>query len=287
VSVGKFACKPVRGFVGGVDLAFSADGRSLYVAARADDPGLLVFARDAATGVLRQLPGSKGCVQRQGRPQPERPPCAVVPAEWYAPRLVRVTPDGRTVITVSFTEKDGAGIFVFRRDPGSGALTPLTCYVSSGEPACEPIPTATHSLSDIAISRDGRTLVATNGDPVLSVLALDPATGALEQRQCLAPAKAGCARAPAVEYGQLVFAPGGRLFAANDDVIRMYALGGAGTLTPILGRRACLSEYRRSDCTTLPKRMCCAIGSIAVSPDGDWLYAMVGDHATAFRLVSG
>jgi hypothetical protein len=37
-----------------------------------------------------------------------------------------VRPDGRTVITVSFTEKDGAGIFVFRRDLGSGALTPLT-----------------------------------------------------------------------------------------------------------------------------------------------------------------
>ena len=150
-----------------------------------------------------------------------------------------MTPDGRTVITVSSTAKDGAGIFLFRRDPGSGALTPLTCYVSSGEPACEQLPTASASVADIVISKDGRTLVATGGDPVLSVLSLDPATGTLEQRQCLAPARNGCVKAPAVGYGQLVFAPRGRLFAANGDVIRAYTLARDGTLIPISGRSAC------------------------------------------------
>ena len=284
-SVGGFRCTATRGFLGAVDLAFSPDGRNVYVAARPNDQGLITFVRNPATGALRQLPGASGCLQRQGRINPERPPCAVVPAQWYTPYLVRVTPDGRNVITVSGT-KEGNGIFVFRRQPGTGALTPLTCYVDSGNPPCEPNP-APASVRDVAITRDGRTLIATSGEkPVLTVLALDPTTGVLEQRQCLArTAIAGCDRAPALEFATLALtADESRLFVANSDMIRSFRLAADRTLTPIAGRGACLSEQRSADCTPLPKQLCCSIGAIALSPDGRWLYASAGEGTAAFQV---
>ena len=124
-----FRCGVIRGLDGVEDVAFSPDGRNLYVAARQDDPGLLVLGRNPATGAVQQLRGESGCLQRMGRKQPERPPCGAVPTASYAPRLVRVTADGRTVVTNSRTNRDGDGIFVFRRNGATGELTPLTCYL--------------------------------------------------------------------------------------------------------------------------------------------------------------
>ena len=151
-SVGTFRCGAIRGLDGVEDVAFSPDGRNLYVAARQDNPGLLVLGRNPATGAVQQLRGESGCLQRMGRRQPERPPCAVVPAAWYAPRLVRVTADGRTVVTNSRTNRDGDGIFVFRRNGATGELTPLTCYLVVAKPPCEPYP-ATRGVADLVIAR--------------------------------------------------------------------------------------------------------------------------------------
>ena len=72
--VGTFRCGVIRGLDGVEDVAFSPDGRNLYIAARQDHPGLLVLGRDRATGAVQQLRGESGCLQRDGRKQPERRP---------------------------------------------------------------------------------------------------------------------------------------------------------------------------------------------------------------------
>lgn len=287
-SVRGFSCRPARAFLGAVQLTISPDGRSVYVAARREDPGLLTFSRDPSAGTLEQLPGANGCLQRQGRPNPERPPCAVVPADWYAPRLTRVTLDGRTVISVSATAKQGSAIFVLRRDPSTGALTPLTCYVAQAEPPCETLPVP--PVTDLVVSRDGRTLITSTVDrPVLSTIALDPGTGELAMLRCLsARPEAGCDRGPALEYASLTLTRDGRrLFATNSDFIRVYSLGSDGRVAPIAGNGACV-ELRggtQPGCSPLPKRFCCSIGAPLLSPDSRWLYTEVEGNVVAFRVI--
>lgn len=282
--VGTFRCGVIRGLDGVEDVAFSPDGRNLYIAARQDNPGLLVLGRNRATGAVQQLRGESGCLQRDGRKQPETPPCAVVPAAWYAPRLVRVTADGRTVVTNSRTNRDGDGIFVFRRNAATGALTPLACYLVVAKPPCEPYP-ATRGVADLVIARDSRTVIVANGDSTLSVLSLDGATGRLTRRHCLSTAGgADCTRARVPSYATLVLTPDGRrLFALGPNVIRSYAFTTNGSLLPIAGRGACAAAYPVAGCTTVRGRLGSGEfrGPLEVSPDGRWLYA----NALAFRIV--
>jgi len=89
----------------GMDL--SADGSTLYVAAEEDEGGgkggLLVYARDAATGALT-------LVDREDNP---------TPGEGNGYYEVAVAPDGRNVYAVA----EGWNVHAFRRDPATGALT--------------------------------------------------------------------------------------------------------------------------------------------------------------------
>ena len=283
-SVGTFRCGVARGLGNVEDLAFSPDGRNLYLAARRDNPGLLVLGRNPATGAVQQLHGESGCLQRTGRKQPERPPCGVVPASCYAPRLVRVAADGRTVVTSSSTIRDGDGIFVFRRDTATGELTPLTCYLVVAKPPCEPYP-ATRGVADLVIARDSKTVIVANGGSTLSVLSLDGATGRLTRRQCLATAGgADCAQARVPPYATLALTPDGRrLFAVGPNVLRSYAFTPNGTLVPIAGRGACVAAYYVAGCTTVRRSLDGGEfrSRLAVSPDGRWLYG----SAVAFRIV--
>jgi 6-phosphogluconolactonase (cycloisomerase 2 family) len=284
-SVGRFRCSGVRGLRGIADVAFSSDGRNLYVASKQPSAGLLVLGRTGATGALRQLAGARGCVQEQGRAQPERPPCGEVPASAYVPMRVRVSPDDRTVVTVSDSGKEGTGIFVFARDSGTGALTPLTCYVAKWRPPCEALPTAS-GVDDVVYARDSRALIV-SGYETLDVLTLDPATGTLAPRQCLAAkAAAGCTQASVPGAESLALAPDGRrLYAADEHVIRMYTVASDGTLRPVAARTACVAVVR-VDCTRLPIRIEGLESPLAVSPDGRWLYsATYGGPPIALRVA--
>jgi 6-phosphogluconolactonase (cycloisomerase 2 family) len=65
---GAGSCTDVRALREGGDgrgMAFSSDGRFLYVASQATD-AVVVFARDPATSRLTQLDGTAGCVSRTG-----------------------------------------------------------------------------------------------------------------------------------------------------------------------------------------------------------------------------
>jgi DNA-binding beta-propeller fold protein YncE len=278
-----YACWPVRGLAGVVDLAFSPDGRNLYVAGRRDVGGLFVLARDPTTGAMRQLPGASGCFQRQGRLNPERPPCAVVPAEWYVPTTILVTADGGTLLTDSSALKpEGIGIFVFHRSKSTGALTPLTCYVIDPVPPCEQDPLGTHGAGSRVVTPDGRTLIEANAEKLV-VLALDPPTGELTQRLCLARVAApGCERAPKPNFESLELAPNGRrLFAGDQDAIRTYTIRTDGSLAP----GACVSAVRLAGCALVPEpARATGFGPLMSSPDGRWLYSSSG-HVLAFRIL--
>lgn len=274
------------------DLAFSPDGRNLYAAAGPDDPALVVLARNPTSGRLSELAGAAGCIQRRGRKQAEDPRCAEVPAAWFSPAGVRVSADGRTVVVVSNTAREGQGIFVFSRDPATGALTWLSCFVARGKPPCEPYPDNAPAIVPFLPAPDGRSLLVvgggTSGAATLAVLGLDADAGTIAVTQCLTRAPIdGCEQAevPTYALALALAADGHTVYVGGTGALRAYSRSGSGRLGPLQGPLGCVAISKRRGCTILGGREAFAFHSLAPTPDGRSLYAATGGKVVAFRVV--
>jgi hypothetical protein len=111
-----------------------------------------------------------------------------------------LAPDGRTLYAAMYDSHgfpaDHPGLSVFRVDPGTGGLTPLSgtdhCITNDGD-STEGEGTCVDGRGfgeqeRITVSADGRSLYATGRSSGVQVLALDPATGKATQL----PGVAGC-----------------------------------------------------------------------------------------------
>ena len=179
-------------------LAASPDGRSLYA----------VSSRDDTVIVLRARPlGFQECLSANTEPGPRgAQPCRLLPnageedvlSGFNGVRFITVSPDGRSVYTLSNDESLG----VFARNRRSGRLTYKGCITGSNganstgkRRVCRPIPTATpvfggtHSglggPASLTVSPDGRFVyVAARGDAAVSTFAR-AADGSLSFQGCL------------------------------------------------------------------------------------------------------
>jgi 6-phosphogluconolactonase (cycloisomerase 2 family) len=163
-------CRDVRGLDGAYDLAISADGRNVYVAARVSS-AVATFARDGATGALSQLPGENGCIAQAGA-DGCRPSTS---ASLMGARGVAVSPDGRNVYSGAFSS---SALSIFRRKATTGALRQLSgargC-IANREPRMPPgcaVGRGLHHMWGIAISRDGHWLYTGDGGDRNSGLAI-------------------------------------------------------------------------------------------------------------------
>jgi 6-phosphogluconolactonase (cycloisomerase 2 family) len=138
----------MAGAAGMEALAASPDGHHLYAVRTASDE-LVVLQRDPATGALRRM----GAVFGGGSPGE---------VSWlHSPRDIAVAPDGAAVYVAL-----GDGLGTFRRDAGTGALTPVEPWTGTGGTA-----------SDVAVSADGKRVYAGRGD--VWAFERDLATGGL------------------------------------------------------------------------------------------------------------
>jgi DNA-binding beta-propeller fold protein YncE len=172
-------------------LALSADGTSLYVAAR-DDDAVARFTRDPDTGGLTY----EGCISGESASDCTHVPSATTDGldsgldELYA---LAVSPDGASVYAVS--ERDDA-VVRFTRDTDTGALGYEGCITGETESgaACTEIASATSTgassgldkARSVAVTPDGASVyVASPADDAMARFDRDRGTGALTYRGCL------------------------------------------------------------------------------------------------------
>ncbi|MEA2218209.1 MAG: 6-phosphogluconolactonase [Solirubrobacteraceae bacterium] len=209
---------------------------------------------------------------------------------------VALSPDGRQAYTAaggSSGSGDGGGVAIFDRDPATGALTqkPGTkgCISAAGGDCATA--TAVTRVGDVTVSPDGHNVYVVAGGSAESSIAIfdrDGATGELTQK----PGVAGCVSEDGTGGGctdaRAMQAPG--RVAISPDGTSAYVSSGTpaspagavavfdrdpatGALTQKDGTAGCVSEDGSGGTCEDGRGLARAI-SIAISPDGDSVYAV-------------
>ena len=267
-------CAFGRALAAPVSIAVSPDGRNVYTAAAGSD-ALAVFARNARTGVLRQLPGASGCVGHlagggctNGRALNE--PVAVI-----------ASGDGKRIYVAS--REDPSAVAVFVRGRGGGLTQPAGqagCVSENDASGCTVV-RGLRNAFDVAASPDGSSVyaVGSNSD---SVAVFRRTAGGLIQPNgaggCLAATAAeGCtvARALGEPAGVEVSLDGRGVYVASygsDAVATLRRNPSTGTLVQAAGRSGCISQAGGGGCAT--GRGLDGPEDVAVSPDGRSAYVV-------------
>ena len=159
------ACASARALEGAFGVAVSPDGRNVYVATGFDRrvdgaqpsggfeaSGVAAFARNPATGALRQLAGRAACISER----PTASACADGRALEGA-LAVRISRDGRNAYVAASASN---ALAVFSRDAKTGALRQLAgkagCVSETGTNGVCRDGTGLWGASAVALSPDGR-----------------------------------------------------------------------------------------------------------------------------------
>jgi DNA-binding beta-propeller fold protein YncE len=276
-------------------LALSSDGRSVYVAGESTrGHGVAVFARDALTSELSQLPGLGGCLSSNGFDGCARG------RELGVAEGAAVSPDGRNVYVASIKSpydpdapRGHDGVAILARDLRSGALTQLPgkggCLSSGGIGGCARGRAFDWSYG-VVLSPDGLNAYVKSLGAV-GIFARRSPSGTLAQLPgkagCVSDERAGgCARAPGLggDFSVPAIAPDGRSLYVS-SYTRVSAFGRnlrTGALTQLHGRAGCVtSPGGAAECTKT--RDLVDPFSPAVSPDGRNVYVPYRHGVAVFR----
>jgi DNA-binding beta-propeller fold protein YncE len=268
-------CRDGRALADVTSLAFSPDGRFLYVGS--ERGGIAVFRRNPRTGGIVQLAGADGCVTAQGREG-----CALGRSIAQVTDL-EVDRGGDNVYAASF--RDGA-VAVFARLPGGVLRQPegaAGCISGDFASAC-----AQHRMladvSALAGSPRGSQLYATaTFRAAVATLARDPATGSLSDP----PGRIGCIRdtVPLSGCGVARFMLGPEEIAVSQDGRNAYVTTfesaplvvlrrnrTTGELSDLPGRAGCIGPHPRFEGACTSSRGLQGASAIALSRDGRSAY---------------
>ena len=217
-------CALGRGLANVVSVTISPDGRNAYAAASLASDTVSVFARDPASGELRQLPGRAGCFTATTVTG-----CARARGVHAAVKVV-VDPTGSSVYVTSF---ESNAVALFRREAASGRLRQPAgragCVSLRRDEGCATTPGLANAIG-LAVAPDGGTVYVT-GPPQNAVVtfARNAGSGRLTPQSCNAVEIRGCTDARALAYAyEIVVSPDGRnvyVTSIDDDAIAVFARG--------------------------------------------------------------
>ena len=268
-------CAPGRALDGPDVVTVSPDGENVYVGAFKGN-AVAVFARNPSTGALTQPADTTGCVT-----DTPTTGCATGLA-LAAPEGMAISADGDNVYVAA---ANSSAVDVFTRDPATGALAQATdgsgCIVDRDRPEC----TTGRQLGGanaVAVGPDDGNVYVTSllsnsvttftrGRPGGGLTQLEGTTGCVVYL-----AAVGCS------LGQAMSAPEG--LAVSPDGANVYAAAfesgsvdvldrdpDSGTLVQKPRRAGCVAVSSTPNCT--PGRRLLGVSSLAVSPDGRYVYA--------------
>jgi 6-phosphogluconolactonase (cycloisomerase 2 family) len=249
-------------------VAVSPEGRSVYVAAGAEDDAVAHFNRDPATGALSYV----GCISGDNTIVDCTPiPDATVNG-WdtgmNSPESIAVSADGRSVYA---TSRFDDAIAQFSRDPATGALTYIGCDSSEDETggiilsACDVIGSPTASGIDSGfddpkikapvISADGRFVYAAGAEDD-SVVVFDRNTdsGELSFDSCITgeiQSSGPCTDIPgASSQGDNSGLDDPRWLVMGPDDVTLYAVASRDNAIARLSRNPVTGALDFEDCIT-------------------------------------
>ncbi|MEZ5099975.1 MAG: beta-propeller fold lactonase family protein [Thermoleophilia bacterium] len=227
-------------------LQTSPDGR--YVYALTLGSAVLVYARDAASGALTQLPAPNGCLAPVATPS-----CTTV-AKLDNATDMRLSPDGAHLVVIARSPQ--SVVLTLVRDAGSGRLSTIAgatgCISESGSlGTCE----NGRALGDpraLAFSPDGAQVYVASFPSHVAVLTRNAATGDLSQ----AAGSSGCisddATPTCVNAGPSLATPGAIAVSPDGKRVWVSSLGAdaiavlvrqtSGALGNEVGVERCLAE---------------------------------------------
>lgn len=184
---GATGCADIAGPIRPSSLVLSPDGAHLYASA-SNDHAVAVFARDAVTGVLTQLPPPAGCIAENG----DGIECTDAIGLFGALGMA-VSRDGKQLYVASTY---GDTLAIFARDRTTGALTQLPapdgCFAEDGDGISCTDAVGLDGARAVAISKTGRQVyVASSTGNAIATFTREARTGTLSQP----PAPGGCLRA--------------------------------------------------------------------------------------------
>lgn len=283
------ACGPAHGLLQVESVAVSADGKFVYAAASGTPYGgsnaVLSFARDGATGALRQIgcvsdDGGDGLVGTDGT-------CTDGNALLGA-NDVALSPDGRNLYV---SASSSHSVVWFTRDPETGAITQAGCIKDAprGDRCAGARPL--QGAGAVAVSPDGKHVyvAATDGHGV-SAFARDAETGGLSFVDCIT--NNGSDGACVDGMGLLAASDVALAGDGKTVYVASAMVGGLQTFardveTGRLVQTGCMLDEPRpgTSCKAVPTID--GLNALAISPDGRDVYAGSSDDSAITQLRAG
>ena len=282
---------PVPGCASGLALlapdvvVVSPDGNNVYVGSFFGN-SVAAFARNPATGALAQLAGSAACIA-------EATAGCTTGIALDSVEGLAISPNGANVYAATALSN---AVVTLSRDPATGALAQASdgsgCIVESALTGCT-VGRQLAGANAVAASPDGDGAYVTSlfSNSVTS-FSRNSSSGALAQME----GTKGCLiflRSAGCSFGRALLAPEGLAFSPNGKnayvaafktgAIAVLNRGKAGSVAQKPGAAGCLGPPSLHDCT--PARALKGVSSIALSPDGRYLYstAFESDAVGVFR----
>jgi DNA-binding beta-propeller fold protein YncE len=282
---------PIPGCAGGLALlapdvvVVSPDGNNVYVGSFFGN-SVAAFARNPATGALTQLAGSAACIA-------EATAGCTTGIALDSVEGLAISPNGADVYAATALSN---AVVTLSRDPATGALAQAGdgsgCIVESTLTGCT-VGRQLAGANAVAVSPDGDGVYVTSlfSDSVTS-FARNGSSGSLAQME----GTKGCLiflRSAGCSFGRALVAPEGLAFSPNGKnayvtafktgAIAVLNRGKGGVVAQKPGTAGCLGPPSLHDCT--PARALKGVSSIALSPDGRYLYStsFESDAVDVFR----